>query len=99
MDAKIEQALKNYSRTGWGAKVPQEDQDAVSDFVVKTLQESGLEALVAIKLVHLIEGGRWSDGWETGYEAAKSFYTARFSLTTEGYGSQEFRDEIAKSEA
>jgi hypothetical protein len=99
MEAKIEQAVKNYNRTGWGATVPAEDLEAVSDFIMAQLVSTGLSNQEAIRLVHLVQGGYWAKGWEIGYSSAKNHFSPSFSLTTEGYGSQEFRDEIQKSEA
>lgn len=100
MDAKIEQALKTYDKIGYGgAGMPGDQLDAVHDLILSTLHRSGIDLTTAVKLVHLIEGGSWSKGWESGYDSAKKYYSPSFSLTADGQGSREFRDEIKKSEA
>lgn len=98
--AAVEQAIKNYDKIGYGGELPEADLEAAHDFVLSLVHRSGVDLTTAVKLVHMIEGGHWSKGWEQGYSSAKNHYTPRFSLApTEGYGSQEFRDEIEKSEA
>ncbi len=80
MDAKLIQALKNYSRSGYGGTVSPEDQEVVHDFLIKTVYESGVSMEDAARLVHIEGGGQWSKGWTAGYSSAKSHYTPKFSL-------------------
>lgn len=81
MNERIATAIKNYDEAGWGAELPKEDRENVHDFVISRLASSqDITVREAIKLVHVLEGGSWSDGWEKGYSSAKNHYSPSFSL-------------------
>jgi hypothetical protein len=78
----VRTALSRYAATGWGGELPDDDIDAVHDFVISTLHRvAGVDVQTAIKLVHVLEGGNWSKGWERGYGTAKNHFTPKFSLS------------------
>jgi hypothetical protein len=80
MNADLTNALKSYNKIGWGGKLPDEDLDTLHEFLIKTVQESGIELADAVKIVFAVEGGNWSKGWGVGYDTAKNHYTPRFNL-------------------
>jgi hypothetical protein len=81
MNAKINEAIQNYSEIGWGGTIPADQLEAVHEFVISRLAASqDITVTEAIKLVHLLEGGNWAKGWETGYGSAQHHYAPRFVL-------------------
>jgi hypothetical protein len=73
---KLQTAIKNYDKIGWGGELPKEDREVVHDYVIRVLSEqTGMTTGEAIKLVHILEGGSWSDGWDKGYSSAKNHYS------------------------
>jgi hypothetical protein len=75
---KINTALRNYGEGVLASEISKEDRDNVHDFVISRLAASqDITVRDAIKLVHIIERGSWSDGWGKGYDSAKSFYGER----------------------
>lgn len=98
--SKIATALTHYRENGGpGASLPTEDMQAIEEYLILKLEATGVPFSEAYDIVRAMYWGSWSQGWEGGYEGARAHYAPRFSLTTEGYGSQAFRDEIEKSEA
>jgi len=81
LSTAVQTALDHYAAVGWGGQLPEKDLEAVHDFVISTLHRTaGIDLKTAIKLVHMIEGGNWSKGWDKGYGSAKNHYSPRFSL-------------------
>lgn len=81
MNADLQQALAAYERIGWGGELPRDDRETVRDFLIKTLSHTdGITLTDAVKLVHMIEGGSWSEGWERGYDSGRNHATPRFVL-------------------
>lgn len=73
-------AIKNHDRDGFGAPHRPEDLEAVHEFVITALHQTvGLDRNAAIKLVHILEGGSWSKGWDAGYSSAKNHYAPKAS--------------------
>ena len=78
MRSDVQAALRHYAVAGWGGEMPAADLDAVHDFVIETLHRTaGVDLKTAIKLVHLLEGGHWSKGWDAGHHSAKSHYSPK----------------------
>lgn len=75
LDKDLQTALDNYDETGWDGKVSPEDTEAIHHFVLSTVAHvKGITLREAVKLVHMLESGHWSQGWEKGYGAAKRRY-------------------------
>lgn len=100
--SKIATVLDHFDRNGGpGASLPTGDVEILREYLIEKLTATGVPVDEAYKIVQVMYWGSWSEGWEAGYASAAEYHShsRRFSLTTEGYGSQEFRDEIQKSEA
>jgi len=88
--SKIADALERFQANGDGSAVTDEDMQAVTEYMINKLVGSGVPIREAADIISLHKWGSWSQGWETGYDSAKSHYTRRFSLGSD-YG-QVLRD-------
>jgi hypothetical protein len=78
---KIQAVLANYDdKGGPGAALPEGDVLILREYLILKLEASGVPIDEAAKIVAAFHWGSWSEGWETGYASAKSFYGERFSL-------------------
>lgn len=78
---KIAAVLANYDdKGGPGAALPEGDVEILRTYLIEKLESSGVPVDEAYKIVQAMYWGSWSQGWEAGYQGAKSHYGRRFSL-------------------
>jgi len=78
--SKIADALKRFQENGEGSAVSDEDMQAVTEYMINKLVQTGVPIREAVDILSLHKWGSWASGWETGYEGAKDHYSKRFSL-------------------